>query len=64
MKPQDDYDKILQAIPRWKPTRKVPVFGISAIQEILGCSFRDALDMKERLEYESGLPKRTWRDEV
>lgn len=54
------YDLILAAIPTWKPTYWVPKFGIKAIQKISGCDLKEAVDIKERLEYEGALPKVKW----
>ena len=58
----ENYDKVVAAIPYWKPTREIRTFGISAIQEICGCGFKDALELKDTLEYQGGLPTRKWGD--
>lgn len=56
----NNYNKILDAIQRWQPTRDERVFGISAIQRITGCGFREAIRIRENLEYDQALPKAKW----
>lgn len=60
MTEKEQYDMLVDAIPHWRPTRTIPVFGISAIQEICKCSFKDALELRNTLEYQGGLPKAKW----
>lgn len=60
----ENYDKVVAAIPFWKPTREIRVFGVSAIQQIWGCGFKDALELRDTLEYQGGLPTRKWSDEI
>ncbi|MGH2319362.1 hypothetical protein ACRC6Q_16605 [Planococcus sp. SE5232] len=60
----ENYDKLVAAIPYWKPTREIRVFGISAIQEICGCGFKDAMELRDTLEYQGGLPTRKWSDGI
>ncbi|KAA0956656.1 hypothetical protein FQ085_11735 [Planococcus sp. ANT_H30] len=57
-----NYDKLVAAIPYWKPTREIRVFGISAIQQICKCGFKDAIELKDTLEYQGGLPTKKWSD--
>ena len=58
----ENYDKLVAAIPYWKPTREIRTFGISAIQQICNCGFKDAMELRDTLEYQGGLPKRKWSD--
>lgn len=55
-----NYDIVIAAIPNWRPTYWVPKFGIAAIQRIVKCDLREAVDIRERLEYEGALPKAEW----
>lgn len=56
----DNYNKILDAIPHWRPTREERVFGVSAIMRITGCGFKEAVRIRENLEYDGALPKDRW----
>ncbi|MDQ0427702.1 hypothetical protein QOZ98_000527 [Planomicrobium stackebrandtii] len=59
-----NYDKLVAAIPYWKPTREIRTFGISAIQQICGCGFKDAMELRDTLEYQGGLPTKKWSDGI
>lgn len=54
---KENYDIVIAAIPKWKPTKKIPKFGVDAIRKILKCDLREAVDIRERLEYEGALPR-------
>lgn len=54
---KSDYDKVIDAIPFWKPSRDCRVFGVSAIQSIVKCGLKEAIDIREKLEYEGAIPK-------
>lgn len=54
---KSNYDKVIDAIPFWKPTRDCRVFGVSAIQGITNCGLLEAVRLKEKLEYEGAIPK-------
>ena len=56
----DNYDKVIAAIPYWKPTKAIRLFGISAIQSIVKCGLLEAIEIRDRLEYEGALPKAKW----
>lgn len=56
---KSNYDKAIDAIPFWKPTRDCRVFGVSAIKEIVKCDLKEAVEIKERLIYEGAIP--TWK---
>lgn len=54
---EENYDKVLAAIPKWKPSRECRQFGVGAIQSIVKCNLSEAIEIKERLSYEGALPK-------
>ncbi|WP_088005622.1 hypothetical protein [Indiicoccus explosivorum] len=54
------YEEVLAAIPRWEPSREQRVFGVSAIQTIIGGTFMQAHQIRKRLEREGKLPEQTW----
>lgn len=56
----EKYEAVVNAIPHWKPTREIRTFGISAIQNIVKCTLMEAIEIRDRLEYEGGLPKRRY----
>lgn len=55
-----NYDIVLAAIPNWKPTYCVRKFGVDAIRRIVKCDLKEAVAIRERLEYEGALPKAKW----
>lgn len=57
---EDKYKKVVEAIPYWKPSREIRKFGITAIQNIVPCGLLEAIEIKERLEYEGALPNKKW----
>lgn len=57
---RSNYDIVIAAIPAWKPTYWVPKFGVDAIQRIVECDLRQAVEIRERLEYEGAMPKSEW----
>lgn len=56
----EKYEAVIKAIPHWMPSREVRTFGISAIQSIVKCTLKEAVEIRERLEYESALPSRRY----
>ncbi|PSL42153.1 hypothetical protein B0H99_101401 [Planomicrobium soli] len=57
---EEKYNKVLAALPFWKPSRQVPMFGIAAIQSIVECDSREALEIRNRMAYEGAIPKDRW----
>ena len=60
MAQKDNYDIVIEAIPSWKPTYWIQKFGVDAIQRIVKCDLKEAVDIRERLEYEGAMPKKKW----
>lgn len=56
----ENYEKVLEQLHYWQPSREVRNFGISAIQSIVKCGLKEAVDIRDRLEYADALPKRKW----
>lgn len=56
----ENYEKVIAHIPNWKPTYYVQKFGVDAIQRIVKCDLKEAVDIRDRLEYEGALPKWKW----
>lgn len=54
---EQNYDAVLAAIPSWEPSRDCRIFGITAIKTIVKCELKEAVAIRERLEYEGALPK-------
>lgn len=55
-----NYDIVIAALPNWKPTYYVRKFGVDAIRRIVKCDLKEAVEIRERLEYEGALPKAKW----
>lgn len=56
----EKYEVVIAALPKWKPTKKVPVFGIAAIQNIVECDLNEAIELRNRLVYQGAVPNSTW----
>lgn len=56
----DNFDKVVAAIPHWKPSKEFKVFGVSAIQQICGCNFKEAMRIKKQLKIDGHLPEAKW----
>ncbi|CEG23154.1 hypothetical protein BN1080_02098 [Planococcus massiliensis] len=54
------YEKVIAAIPSWKPTYRIPHFGVNAIKHICGCDTAQAVEILDRLTYEGAVPKEKW----
>ena len=59
-----NYQKVLAAIPSWKPTRQAKRFSVTAIMEILNgesdipcIGFLDSYDILKRLQIERKIPE-------
>lgn len=56
----ENYEKVLEQLPYWEPSREVRNFGISAIQSIVKCGLLEAVEIRDRLSYEGALPERKY----
>lgn len=56
----ENYEVVIEAIPHWRPTRECRTFGITAIKTIVKCTLKEAIEIRERLEYEGALPTRKY----
>lgn len=57
---EKNYEAVLKALLKWKPTKEVPVFGILAIQNIVKCDLDEAIDIRNRLAYQGAVPNASW----
>ncbi|WP_158241193.1 hypothetical protein [Planomicrobium sp. MB-3u-38] len=56
----EKYEKVIAAIPHWTPSRDCRIFGVSAIQSIVKCTLLEAIEIRDRLEYEGAIPNRRY----
>ena len=56
----EKYEAVIQHIPYWQPTRECRMFGITAIKSIVKCTLKEAVEIRDRLDYEGALPNRKY----
>ena len=53
---ESNYEKVLKAMPGWKPTRTERHFGVPAIKKVADMGFLDAFKILQRLIKEGRMP--------
>ena len=62
MTEDEKYQTVIEALPKWQPSRTDRRFGLTSIKSIVKCTLKEALELRNRLEYEGAIPTRTWND--
>ncbi|RLJ90149.1 hypothetical protein [Planococcus citreus] len=62
MTEDEKYQTVIEALPKWQPSRTDRRFGLTSIKSIVKCTLKEALEIRDRLAYEDAIPTRTWND--
>lgn len=50
MTEDEKYQLVIEALPKWRPSRDDRRFGLTSIKSIVKCTLKEALEIRDRLE--------------
>lgn len=62
MTEDEKYQTVIEALPKWQPSRTDRRFGLTSINSIVKCTLKEAVEIRDRLSYEGAIPRRILND--